>query len=248
MGGFLALIGALCFLVAVGMLVVRLVAKKGWSYKQIAGLAAAAVIILLIGGALSPAAQKGYEAGIKGNSPTASSEEKQDSAVPTKDSATPASSELSPANKIEKITVEKSNAPSEPSEPKEDPATATLEQAAKKELGRRLKYVLVHSLLDDPQKKNVEVHFRAASESRKAMLDDCADVFKQVFSAGIPIQEAVAFVYWDVIDSGSNTSEQVVMKVYLKGETAEKINWRNINPYAFDRVADDIWEIPALRQ
>lgn len=245
MGTFLALIGTLGFLAALVMLVVRFITKRGWAYKRIAGLAAVAVVVAIIGAALSPAGQKGYETGLKGNPPIPSSEPKTSPSASPQGSSTAASSEPSPPNKIEKITVEK---PNDSSQPKQEPTTEALEQAAKKELGRRLKYVLAHSLLDDPNKKNVEVHFRAGSELRKAMLSDCADVFERVFSTGIPIQEAVAFVYWDVVDSQGNKSEQVVMKVYLKGETAEKINWRNINRYQFDQVADDIWEIPALRQ
>jgi len=245
MGVFLVLIGTLGFLTALVMLFLRLFTKKGWAYKRIAGLAVAAVAVAVIGAAISPAGQEGYEAGLKGDQPVTSSETKSSPSASPQGSTTTTSSAPSSSDKIEKITVEKSNSLNQP---KQDPAAEVLEQAAKKELGRRLKYVLAHGLLDDPNKKNVEVHFRAGSELRKAMLADCADVFERLFSTGVSIHEAVAFVYWDVVDKYGHKSEEVVMKVYLRGETAQKINWRNINRYAFDQVADDLWEIPALRQ
>jgi hypothetical protein len=237
MGSVLILIGTLGFLAALVMLSVRLFAKKGWTYRRIAALAVAAVIVGVVGAAISPASQEGYKDGVTANAPAAESQLPQETEMTLGGSA--------PVVPVEKITVEKKPASSEP---KPDQAAETLEQAARKELGHRLKYVSAQDILDAPGTKNIQIHFRASSELRKAMLADSADVFERLFSAGVPIHEAVTFIYWDVADRYGNKPEDVVMKVYLTGETAQKINWENINRYAFDQVADDIWEIPALRQ
>lgn len=237
MGTFLALVGTLGFLAALVMLAVRFFTKKGWAYKRIAALAVAAVVVGAVGAAISPGGQEGYKDGVTESAPVAESQPPKETKAKSETAA--------PVVSVEKITVEKKPASSEP---KTDQAATVLEQAAKKELGRRLKYVSVQDFLDVPGTKNIEIHFRAGSELRKAMLADSADVFERLFSTGVPIHEAVAFVYWDVVDRYGNKSEQVVMKVYLTGETAQKIDWKSINRYAFDQVADDLWEIPALRQ
>ncbi|WP_422444287.1 hypothetical protein [Thermoanaerobacterium sp. DL9XJH110] len=271
MGSFLILLGTLGIIASFVMLIVRLVAKKGLTFKQIAVLAIIAIILDIAGGALSPPVQEGYKQGQtqkpvtqvsqqkppvetnNNNSPTSNNSSKENN----NSSTAPVKAETNNSINIEKITIDKSNAGINKSnvenESQKDPAVETLEQAAKDYLGSRLKYVVVNSLLDDQKKKNVEIHFRGSDNLttkyiRLGMLRDSAEVFQKIFTSNIPIEEAVTCVYFPLKDKYGNTSEEVVMKVYLKGETAKKINWDGVDKLNFDQVADDIWIIPALRE
>ncbi|AYO30644.1 hypothetical protein D2962_08405 [Biomaibacter acetigenes] len=276
MGSFLILLGTLGILASFVMLIVRLVAKKGLTFKQIAVLAIIAIILDIAGGALSPPIQEGYKQGQtqkpvtkvskteqkppveKNNNNSPSQQTSNNSSKENNISSTaPVKAETNNSINIEKITIDKSNAEINKSnaenESQKDPAVETLEQAAKDYLGSRLKYVVVNSLLDDQKKKNVEIHFRGSDNLttkyiRLGMLKDSAEVFQKIFTSNIPIEEAVTFVYFPLKDKYGNTSEEVVMKVYLKGETAKKINWDGVDKLHFDQVADDIWIIPALRE
>lgn len=61
MGDFLIIVSTLGVLLAIVMLIVRIVVKKGWPYKRIAYIALAAILIGVLGAILSPAQHEGYQ-------------------------------------------------------------------------------------------------------------------------------------------------------------------------------------------
>jgi len=128
----------------------------------------------------------------------------------------------------------------------------TLNEAAKSILREEFKEIKVTDYANDTTRKMVQVHFLGSdnlttSFIRKGMIRDCADTLEKLYEAKIPIQEVTCFVYFPLQDKYGNTSEDVVMKLSLTGETEEKINWDGIDRLTFDNVADNYWEHPALR-
>ncbi|MCL6591878.1 MAG: hypothetical protein K6U80_18250, partial [Firmicutes bacterium] len=123
MGAFLVILGTLGNFIVWIMFFIRLIAKKGWSYKRILALFIITAVMLGVGGSLI-------------------SEEDINK----------------PAQKTHKTELQNRKTALKLEEGKT--AKDILEQAAKKKLGKRLRSIIVHDLLDDPQKKNVEIHFR----------------------------------------------------------------------------------------
>jgi hypothetical protein len=63
LGAFVGVLGFLGLLVAVVMLIIKVISKKGWEYKKIGILAGTALVLFIVGMAVSPSAKEGYEAG-----------------------------------------------------------------------------------------------------------------------------------------------------------------------------------------
>lgn len=63
MGAFIGVLGFLGLLVAVVMLIIKAISKKGWEYKKIGILAGTALVLFIAGMAVSPSAKEEYEAG-----------------------------------------------------------------------------------------------------------------------------------------------------------------------------------------
>lgn len=131
-------------------------------------------------------------------------------------------------------------------------AESIITSIASKNLGDNFKKIEVKDFIDDSTKKLVLVHYNGNigydnAMTKKSMLIQTAELFKELFAAGIPIQEVTAFIYADV--KGSSVShEGLVMKCQLKGSNASNIDWRNINKTKFDQNLDNIWIAPALKK
>lgn len=123
---------------------------------------------------------------------------------------------------------------------------------AKDIVDERFKEIKILDYAENPKKKMIQVHFMGADNFtkgfiRKGMYMDCADIFKKLYSTDIPIYEITCFVYLPLQDKYGNSSEEVVMKMNLNENTAQKINWDNILITEFFKIADGYWEHPVLR-
>ena len=137
------------------------------------------------------------------------------------------------------------------SAPRINTPESTLTLIANNKLGNNFKRLEVNDFVDDSSKKIVLVHYDGTAGwdnamTKKTMLIQTADLFKDIFSAGIAIQEITAFIYTDM--TGPNGSHKgLAMKCQLKGSTAANINWKNINKTKFNQNLDYIWMTPELR-
>ena len=125
-----------------------------------------------------------------------------------------------------------------------------LASIANKKLGSNFKKIEVNGFVDDPSKKVVLVHYRGNvgydnAATKKAMLVQTADLFKEMFNSGVSIQEVNAFIYADM-KGPSGSGESLAMKCQLKINTAAAIKWNNINKTTFDKNLDYIWLSPAF--
>lgn len=127
---------------------------------------------------------------------------------------------------------------------------SVLTAVASKKLGNNFKKIEVKDFIDDPNKKIVLVHYHGDigydnAATKKAMLIQTADLFKEMFNSGVSIQEVNAFIYADM--KGPNGSgESLAMKCQLKINTAAAIKWNDINKTKFDTNLDYIWLSPAF--
>lgn len=125
-----------------------------------------------------------------------------------------------------------------------------LASIANKKLGSNFKKIEVNGFVDDPSKKVVLVHYRGNigydnAATKKAMLVQTADLFKEMFNSGVSIQEVNAFIYADM-KGPSGSGESLVMKCQLKINTAAAIKWNDINKTTLDKNLDYIWLSPAF--
>lgn len=125
-----------------------------------------------------------------------------------------------------------------------------LASIANKKLGSNFKKIEVNGFVDDPSKKVVLVHYRGNigydnAATKKAMLVQTADLFKEMFNSGVSIQEVNAFIYADM-KGPSGSGESLAMKCQLKINTAAAIKWNDINKTTFDKNLDYIWLSPAF--
>lgn len=88
----------------------------------------------------------------------------------------------------------------------------------------------------------------STSLTKKSVYKDGADLFEKIYTSGLPIYEVREFIYLPLTDKYGNTSDNVVVRMSLKNETALKINWKNVNKLEFDKVADSSWTHPALNK
>lgn len=135
--------------------------------------------------------------------------------------------------------------------PETDSPKTILTAIASKSLGKNFKRVEVNDFVDDSSKKIVLVHYKGhegydEATTRKVMFSQTADLFKELFAAGVPIQEATAFIYADMTGP-SGSRESLAMKCQLKGSTAANINWGGFNKTKFDQYLDYVWITPGLR-
>ena len=125
-----------------------------------------------------------------------------------------------------------------------------LTSIASKNLGKNFKKIEVKDFVDDSTKKIVLVHYNGSggydsTMAKKSMLIQTADLFKELFAAGIAIHEITAFIYTDMKNS-NGLHESLAMKCQLNGSTAAGISWNNINKTKFDQNLDYIWTAPGL--
>ena len=135
--------------------------------------------------------------------------------------------------------------------PESQSAESVFTSIAHNKLGRNFKRLEVRNSIDDSSKKIVLVHYdgRAGWDNtmtKKSILIQTADLFKDLFASGIAIQEITAFIYADMIGpNGSNKG--LAMKCQLKGSTAANINWESIDKAKFNQNLDYVWMTPDIR-
>jgi hypothetical protein len=123
---------------------------------------------------------------------------------------------------------------------------------ANKSLGKNFIKIEVKDFVDDSTKKIVLVYYKGhegynSTTTQKVMFSQTADLFKNLFAAGIPIQEATAFIYADMTGP-SGSKDGLAMKCQLKGSTATSIDWGSFNKTKFDQYLDYVWLAPGLRE
>lgn len=128
---------------------------------------------------------------------------------------------------------------------------SVLTSIASKKLGNTFKKIEIKDFIDDPNKKFILVYYSGNvgydnAMTRKAMFIQTADLFKEMFASGIPIQEVNAFIYADMKGNGGS-KEMLAMKCQLKGSTAANIDWSSIIQTKFDQNLDYVWIVPGLR-
>lgn len=142
---------------------------------------------------------------------------------------------------------------SESSEP-ESEAPATLEEAIDSAISEARAEKGSVNVIDngETENKNVEIHLvgkdnLSVNMIRSGMLIQANDILKALQSR-TDISEIGLFWTFPLIDSYGNSSSQTVMKVFLKKETLDKINFDNFDWNKFPEIADDYYEHAALSE
>lgn len=99
------------------------------------------------------------------------------------------------------------------------------------------------SLIDDVinNGKIVSINLNMKGGGRISLLARAADIFENLFQ----IKEVTEVQIWytaDLVDNKGQVTNENVMKIILKKETANEIGWDRFNVKAFPDVADDYWE------
>jgi len=138
-------------------------------------------------------------------------------------------------------------------QPPATPTKATIEQQIEKIIQdttqKNLKQVNISQV--DGEKNIVVIHIigkenLTTSMTRKGIYRDGADLFKKLYTSGLPIKEVAEIIYMPLTDKYGNTSDDVVVKMTLNSTTAAKINWNGVDTLNFNKVADSSWIHPAL--
>lgn len=84
MGALVGLLGFAGFGVAILLLIVRVIFKKGWAYKKIGVLAGVALVLFIVGMATTPSAKESFDAGREAGGRAAQEQQKTAAEEPVK--------------------------------------------------------------------------------------------------------------------------------------------------------------------
>ena len=80
----------------------------------------------------------------------------------------------------------------------------------------------------------------------KGMLMESNKAFQEVFKYK-EASEVTLFWQFPMVDSYGKSKDENVIKVSLTRETYEKIEWKNFDYNNYEKIADDFWMHPALK-
>ncbi|CRK80287.1 hypothetical protein [Neobacillus massiliamazoniensis] len=81
----------------------------------------------------------------------------------------------------------------------------------------------------------------------KGMLMKSSDAFKEIFK-NKEVSEATLFWKFPLVDTYGKETDENVIKIQLKKETFDKIEWKNFDYNNFEKIADQYWMHPALKK
>ncbi len=239
LAGLLVFMGLVGLGVAVAMLIVRLLFKKGWGYKRVGVVAGVALALFIAGMVVAgPSTRQGFEAGRQ------AALEQVD-----KNGDTKASKEKAPAQQTPQATPIPENKPK-----KELSYEEWLKKTITEAIGEKAnigKPRIESILFLDKAKTDMEITLWADDNLTPSFIRDgavtkSAEVLRRIYSD--PRAKRV-LLYWlfPVKDSYGQDKQMVIMQVVMSRETANKINWSGFNPLDLPDVADRIRIHPSLQ-
>lgn len=241
LAGLLVLVGLVGLGVAIVMLIVRAIFKKGWKYKKIGTLAGVALILFIVGMVIAgPSATQDFEASHQAAVGQAA-----------KNGDTKAGKEKIPAPQVSRATP----APEDkPAVSKELPYEEWLKRTITEAVGEKAnngKSRIESILFFDKDKTDMEISIWADDNLTPGFIRDgaitkSAEVLRRIFSDS---RAKRVLLYWlfPVKDSYGNDKQMVIMQVVMTRETANKINWSGFNPLNLPDVADKFHVHPDLQ-
>lgn len=82
--------------------------------------------------------------------------------------------------------------------------------------------------------------------TKQGMWIDAKDVWERVFTERDDIEELIIYWYFPLVDVKGNTTDEVVMKLWMTKGNAADVNWDNVLIDNIPLVADDYWESPVF--
>lgn len=86
------------------------------------------------------------------------------------------------------------------------------------------------------------------SMTRKGTLWQSRDLFKNLYTSGIPIIICSIESSLPLIDSYGNTKDGVVMRCVLNNDVAKHIAWENVELIQWEKILNEYWIHPALKK
>lgn len=102
-----------------------------------------------------------------------------------------------------------------------------------------IKYYSTEDVINNGQIITLEVN--GENNGKIRLLTDSADIFEKLFKEE-EVTEVNLLWYANLVDKYGNTESEKVLRIILKEETADKINWKDFNVNHFKDIADQYWE------